>query len=73
VTLRMELTNPALAPQKWDTIDAMLRLIWPNPDRHGSGAGATRKPDLYDAQAVLQIAITVVQFVRAGVVVNRAT
>jgi hypothetical protein len=44
---------------------SMLRLMWPNPDRHG-GAG-TRKPSLVEAQAVVQLAVTIVQWARSGV------
>lgn len=46
-----------------ETLTAMLRLIWPNPDRHGGVAGSGRKPDLGEAQSVLHTAITIVQFV----------
>lgn len=44
----------------------MLRFIWPNPDRHAGGA--TRTPDLPEAQAVLQVAINVVHLVRLGII-----
>jgi hypothetical protein len=48
---------------------AMLRLMWPNPDRHSSGN--SRKPSLDEAQAVVSLAVTVVQWVRAGVLSSR--
>jgi hypothetical protein len=44
---------------------AMLELIWPNPDRHG-GSTATVVA-LEQAQAVVHLAVTVVQWGRAGV------
>lgn len=45
----------------------MLRLVWPNPDRHAGGSNR-RQPDLAEAQAVLQVAINVVHLVRLGIV-----
>lgn len=41
---------------------AMLRLMWPNPDRHGSGN--SRKPSLDEAQAVVNLAVAIVQWAR---------
>lgn len=49
------------------TLVAMLRLIWPNPDRHG-GSGADRQPSLEEAEAVVNLAVTVVHWTRLGVV-----
>jgi hypothetical protein len=43
----------------------MLRLLWPNPDRH---AGQGPAPALEQAQAVVQLATTIVQWTRDGVV-----
>lgn len=48
-----------------ETVEALLRLMWPNPDRHG-GSAAARSPSLLEAQAVVQIAVAVVQWGRAG-------
>ena len=45
-----------------------LRLIWPNPDRHGSGG---RKPTLTEARAVVTLVGTVVQRRREGTVVQK--
>jgi hypothetical protein len=48
---------------------SMLRLMWPNPDRHG-GANS-RQPSLVEAQAVVQLAVTIVQWARSGVLSKR--
>jgi hypothetical protein len=50
-------------------IESILHLIWPNPDRHG-GADK-RTPSLSEAQAVVHLAITVVQWARGGVIALR--
>ena len=44
---------------------AALRLMWPNPDRHG-GEGS-RRPSFLEAQAVAHLAVTIVQRARSGV------
>jgi hypothetical protein len=60
----LELEGPdksaSTAPLIW-----MLRLMWPNPDRHG-GADS-RKPSLMEAQAVVHLAVTIVQWAASGV------
>lgn len=43
----------------------MLQLLWPNPDRHASGQ--SRAPKLEEAQAVVQLTATIVQWARDGV------
>lgn len=48
-----------------ETLEAMLRLMWPNPDRHG-GTGPIRKPSLEEAQAVVHLAVTLVQWLRSN-------
>ena len=48
---------------------AMLRLIWPNPDRHGGGK--SRRPSLDEAQAVVGLAVAIVQWTRAGALSRR--
>jgi hypothetical protein len=48
---------------------SMLRLMWPNPDRHGSGT--SKKPSLDEAQAVVNLAVTIVQWGRTGVLSKR--
>ncbi|HEX6520741.1 MAG TPA: hypothetical protein VF070_12140 [Streptosporangiaceae bacterium] len=48
---------------------SMLRLIWPNPDRHG---GTNRRhPSLDESRAVVHLAIMIVQWARAGVLSKR--
>jgi hypothetical protein len=49
---------------------SMLRLIWPNPDRHGTGT-PSRVPVLPEAQAVVHLAVTIVQWVHDGVLVKK--
>lgn len=49
---------------------AMLRLIWPNPDRHG---GNQRQPTIGEAQGVVNLAVTIVQWSRAGLVSKRSS
>ncbi|BEP14825.1 hypothetical protein acdb102_31360 [Acidothermaceae bacterium B102] len=71
------------APQAWklvlsndesiggvETLEAMLRLIWPNPDRHQDGS-PKRVPSQAEAQAVVHLAITIVQWGRAGALLKR--
>lgn len=48
-----------------ETLEAMLRLMWPNPDRHGGTA--RRTPSLEEARAVVQLAVTITQWGRTGV------
>ncbi|MGH3219635.1 MAG: hypothetical protein ACRDPY_13160 [Streptosporangiaceae bacterium] len=55
--------------QSVDPMVAMLRLIWPNPDRHGSDA--SREPSLAEAQGVIHLAISVVQLARCDLLFRR--
>jgi hypothetical protein len=48
---------------------SMLRLMWPNPDRHGNQG--SRQPSLVEAQAVVHLAVTIVQWARSGVLSKR--
>jgi hypothetical protein len=48
----------------------MLRLLWPNPDRHGSPQNR-RTPTLQEAQAVVHLAVTIVQWGREGQIVRK--
>jgi hypothetical protein len=65
--LTFHLVSSSRTVSNVQTIEAMLRLVWPNPDRHGGAAGASRTPSLQEAQSVLQVAIAIVHFVRLGV------
>jgi hypothetical protein len=49
---------------------SMLRLMWPNPDRHSSQS--SRIPSLVEAQAVVHLAVAVVQWARSGVIAKRS-
>ncbi|GAT02636.1 hypothetical protein [Mycolicibacterium fortuitum] len=49
---------------------SMLRLMWPNHDRHG-GASPKRTPSEQEARAVVTLAATIVQWHREGWVVQR--
>jgi hypothetical protein len=48
---------------------SMLRLMWPNPDRHGGQVN--RQPSLVEAQAVVHLAVTIMQWARSGVLSKR--
>lgn len=50
-----------------ETLEAMSRLMWPNPDRHDGGQ-TSRTPSLPEAEAVVQLAVLVVQWARAGAI-----
>jgi hypothetical protein len=47
---------------------SMLRLIWPNPDRHGGSN--QRQPSLAESQAVVHLTITIVQWARDNVLIS---
>lgn len=49
------------------TLASMLRLLWPNPDRHAS-PGQRRKPEDHEARAVVHLAVTIVQWARDGLI-----
>lgn len=63
----------ALTPQQGvssiETLVAMRRLMYPNPDRH-TGPNH-RVPTLAEAQAVVHLAVTIVQWARDGVISKR--
>lgn len=48
---------------------SMLRLMWPNPDRHGSGT--SRMPSPAEAQQVVHLAVTIVQWARCNALEKR--
>ncbi|MEU6184092.1 hypothetical protein [Streptomyces coeruleorubidus] len=45
---------------------AALNMLWPNPDRHANEG--RRKPTLEEARAAVHLAVTVVQWARAGAI-----
>jgi hypothetical protein len=67
------LTRYALSPLKEDVgwyraerAFGMLRLMWPNPDRHG---GAERRvPELGETAGVVHLAVAIVQWARDGLI-----
>ena len=81
-TLGTILTTLADKPSNWtfrltsssktignvETLEAVLRLIWPNPDRHASGTA--RSPTYDEAKTVVQIAVMVVGCLRTGALVK---
>jgi len=61
--LRDNSPNPTVDPLA--TLEQILHLMWPNPDRHGSPD--SRTPSQQEAEAVVQLAVTVVQWGRGDV------
>jgi hypothetical protein len=55
--------NPVLA------LEQMLHLIYPNPDRHP--APSRRNPSQHEAEAVVNLAVLVVQWARSGVLAKK--
>jgi hypothetical protein len=53
-----------------NTFLAMLQLMWPNPDRHGD-LQQRHTPSIDEARAVVQLAVTIVQWARDGQIVRR--
>lgn len=49
---------------------AMLRLMWPNPDRHGGSPEHHRVPTIEEARSVVHLAVTIVQWGREGMIVS---
>lgn len=49
---------------------AMLRLMWPNHDRHG-GVAAKRTPSIDEARAVVTLAATIVQWHHQGWIIRK--
>ena len=47
-----------------EALEAAMRLMWPNPDRHGGGD--KRVPTMQEAEAVVQLAVMLVQWGRTG-------
>jgi hypothetical protein len=53
-----------------ETLLGMLQLMWPNPDRHSGSQH--REPSIKEAEAVVLLAVTIVQWARAGIISKRA-
>lgn len=63
-TLTLTSSSKTVGPV--EALIGMLRLIWPNPDRHGSGAGTSRVPTQAEAEQVVRLAVFVVGWLRTG-------
>lgn len=50
----------------YDTLRELLRLVWPNPDRHGGPH--SRVPTVDEARGVLATTITIAQWAREGLI-----
>lgn len=61
---RLELTSSG-KNNAVDTLSNMLRLIWPNPDRHGGGQ-ARRTPSQREAESAVHLAISIIEMCRNG-------
>lgn len=48
------------------TLEAMVRSMWPNPDRHGGGNGSP--PTLAQAEGVVGLAVLIVGWARRGLI-----
>jgi hypothetical protein len=66
LTLRGPNDDGSIAP-----LVAMLRLVWPNPDRHQGNHH--RSPSLEEAQAIVHVTVTIVQWARSGALARRPT
>lgn len=53
-----------------ETLVGMLRLVWPNSDRHSGPE--RREPTLDEARAVVHLAVTIVQWARSETLNRRA-
>jgi hypothetical protein len=69
--LRFNLTTPPVNPPTTSVqaLVGMLRLLYPNPDRHVGPDH--RVPTLQEAQAVVHLAVTIVHWGRDGQIVRR--
>ena len=71
VPFALRLATSSTKSSSVEALVQMLRLIWPNRDRHGTGH--RRTPDPEEAVNVVQLAITVVGWVRTGALVRQPT
>lgn len=53
-----------------ETLSDMLRLVWPNPDRHGGGADR-RAPSQEEAESAVHLSVAIVEMCRDGRLVKR--
>ena len=69
--LRFNQTVPPVTPPTTpvQALVGMLRLLYPNPDRHTGSHH--RVPTLEEARAVVQLAVAIVQWARDGQIVRR--
>lgn len=67
-TLGTILAALANKPSSWTFRLASSRMIWPNPDRPGSGT--VRVPTQEEAENVVQTAVMVVGWLRTGALVK---
>jgi hypothetical protein len=61
----LEIASSSTTLDDGRTVEAMIRLIWPNPDRHGGG-NARRAPSQAEAERVVHLAVAIVQLCRDG-------
>lgn len=66
---RLKLRGDESDPHSVDPLVKLLKLMWPNPDRHAGGQGRT--PTLEEAESVLHVAITLVQLARKEMIERR--
>jgi hypothetical protein len=71
VGLLFNQTDPAITPplRPVEALVGMLRLVYPNPDRHVGKD--PREPTAEEARIVVQVATTIVQWAREGLIVRR--
>lgn len=79
-TLGSMLADLTKKPEKWtlllttsspqigevEVLAGMLRLMWGNPDRHGSGTGYYRNPTPEEAEQIVGMAVLMVSWLRKG-------
>ena len=68
-TFDLRLPTSSTESSNVEALVQMLRLVWPNPDRHGSGTKRTPTPE--EAVDVVHLAVTIVGWVRRGALTVR--
>lgn len=61
-TVRLESSSKKVSAV--EALTGMLRTMWPNPDRHGSGSGSSRPPTSEEAEQVVRLAVFAVSWFR---------